>query len=401
MIIINEIKIRNFKNILTADLALNGYNLVVGANNSGKSNFMQIFRFLDIIFNSPTDDVKEAFEVGLFYPLGWIKPNQIDAVTKTEIGLQFSNRDTGQIYDYYISIFWEYLNKGISSATINKESFRFKSSSRPGRYIKVFERTGNLVQFGERYGNTKIIEEVQSYLSVMRLFSMLSESKNPYKTELDLLNIIVKTPVYYFSPNELKKSQMKNMLDKFGRTIAFDYTDDISKIIAGGKIDIFRAILFAVLKIEDVKIFESRQNLPHEKTKEVYFIQFNNLKSRRDLSDGSLLLISLITKILSEDNSVLLIEEPENSLHPKALIELNKFMNSYLGEKQFIIATHSLTLLNTTNPKDVIIANINEKGESTLENVSEKKDILKKLKNGFMDFSDFVFFPENTENEFE
>ena len=43
---ISELKIRNFKSLESVDLKLGHFNLLVGANASGKSNFLDALRFL-------------------------------------------------------------------------------------------------------------------------------------------------------------------------------------------------------------------------------------------------------------------------------------------------------------------------------------------------------------------
>ncbi len=401
MIKIDEIKIRNFKNIQSADIVLNDYNLIVGPNNSGKSNFLQVFKFLDWLFSSSIDDVKYAFESDYFGPIGRVKPSIASYPTETELELKFSNSSTGLIFDYMISILWKPSADDEFIGRISREYFCYKAANKPGRFIKVFERTSNSVQFGEEYGNTKIIDEVQSFFSVLRLLYVLPDNKNPYNNEVESLSDLVKNPVYYFASNELNNASYQIRKDEFGRIIAFDLAEEISKIIEAGKIKLFKSVLFSTLKIRDVKLIEPSVGAPPYEHRNVLFGHFDSYKSSSLLSDGSVLMISLLTKILSSDNSILLIEEPENSLHPKALVELNKFMNSFTDEKQFIIVSHSLTLLNLANPKDVIIAKSDENGQSTLENVSGRKDILKKLKSGYADFSDIVFFPENSENEFD
>ena len=43
---INKIKISNFKSFKEIDIDLRQFNVLIGANASGKSNFVQIFKFL-------------------------------------------------------------------------------------------------------------------------------------------------------------------------------------------------------------------------------------------------------------------------------------------------------------------------------------------------------------------
>ncbi len=51
---ISELKIRNFKSLESVDLKLGHFNLLVGANASGKSNFLDALRFLQGVGNGFT-----------------------------------------------------------------------------------------------------------------------------------------------------------------------------------------------------------------------------------------------------------------------------------------------------------------------------------------------------------
>ncbi|WP_041933403.1 AAA family ATPase [Gloeothece verrucosa] len=49
--ILKRIKIEGFKSIRSLDLTLNQLNILIGANGSGKSNFIAAFKFLNQIVN--------------------------------------------------------------------------------------------------------------------------------------------------------------------------------------------------------------------------------------------------------------------------------------------------------------------------------------------------------------
>jgi len=104
------------------------------------------------------------------------------------------------------------------------------------------------------------------------------------------------------------------------------------------------------------------------------------------------MLIALITKILISDSDIFLIEEPENSLHPKALIDLISFIRSFENDRQFIIASHSIALINTISAEDVIISKCHKNGLSELLKVTSSSELKKTLKQGFIVFSDLLFF---------
>ncbi len=53
---IKKIKISNFKSFKNLEIELGKFNILIGSNASGKSNFLQIFKFLKDINNSGLDN---------------------------------------------------------------------------------------------------------------------------------------------------------------------------------------------------------------------------------------------------------------------------------------------------------------------------------------------------------
>lgn len=66
MIKIDEIKIKGYKNIESAELKLGNFNVIIGPNNSGKSNFIQSISFINYIINSSLDEIEKSFAKGFF-----------------------------------------------------------------------------------------------------------------------------------------------------------------------------------------------------------------------------------------------------------------------------------------------------------------------------------------------
>jgi predicted ATP-dependent endonuclease of OLD family len=67
----------------------------------------------------------------------------------------------------------------------------------------------------------------------------------------------------------------------------------------------------------------------------------------------------------SERPQTIIIDEPQSFLHPGAARKLIEFLKLY-PQHQFIIATHSATIIAATNPKTITLARF-EDDESTLQ----------------------------------
>ncbi|MBA7586782.1 hypothetical protein ES708_28787 [subsurface metagenome] len=74
-----------------------------------------------------------------------------------------------------------------------------------------------------------------------------------------------------------------------------------------------------------------------------------------------------------------------------------KFFKSYENERQFIINTHSIPLINTVKPEEVITAKCNMDGSSTFSNVTNIKELKRKLRQGYIVFSDLLLLEQEDE----
>lgn len=58
MVGVSRLRVRNFKSVAEVDVPFSSLNALIGANASGKSNFIQVFRFLrDIACNGSENAV--------------------------------------------------------------------------------------------------------------------------------------------------------------------------------------------------------------------------------------------------------------------------------------------------------------------------------------------------------
>jgi predicted ATPase len=99
----------------------------------------------------------------------------------------------------------------------------------------------------------------------------------------------------------------------------------------------------------------------------LHFIRFrpashsdNGLFSLSDLSFGTKRILSLVVAIIYDKSAVCLVEQPEDGIHPGLLNKLMPLLRSYSLLSQFIIATHSPSVLDRVTPGEVITVALNE-----------------------------------------
>ena len=416
MIKIEEYELSGYKNIERAKLSFNNFNVLIGPNNSGKSNFIQSISFLNYFINSSTDELSEHFRFGFDRThFGEIAPIQIvqdsvDYLVEGSIGfrLKISNSLTNRIFDYQLVIDWKAFALDITY-WISKERLSVKEMGTPGKPSIIFDRDNEVVKYGSDFSKTSIFESVPESFSIVRLIKLIANKNHEeYLDAVMSLNAVIKSPIFYFSNTELLKPNNKERLNEFnGRTVAYDLEEEIIAIEENAENwEIFKSVIHAILNITDVQIYRLRtvENDDHKKEKELKFLRFNHLGAEKPvkmLSDGSILILAIIAKILTSEHDILFIEEPENSTHPKALVDLIAFFKSYSSEKQFILSSHSIAILNKSKMEDVITSCTLPNGGSEFFNVSSRKELKTRLKQSYVHFSDELFFGElNDESEF-
>jgi predicted ATPase len=74
-----------------------------------------------------------------------------------------------------------------------------------------------------------------------------------------------------------------------------------------------------------------------------------------DLSVGTRRVIRVVTSLLFDKRSLMLIEQPEDSIHPGLLRKLIDMMRSYSDGSQIIFTTHSSEVLDILRPEEVLM----------------------------------------------
>ncbi|WP_158798764.1 AAA family ATPase [Pedobacter sp. L105] len=413
MVRIVNYKLQHFRNIGSAELVFGNYNVIIGTNNSGKSNFIQSFGFLNYILYSASEEVTASFRSGFrgtsysnALPNNWIITEDAEAIPAISAELEFENTETNRKFIYYIRIRYRISERSRHPIFyIDSESFRYKENGKTGGPVRIFSRHENDVHYGSDFPKFKFENGVPDAFSLVRVLQLSSGSNVAYMDAQKCLSNVLKTPVFYFSHTELTKNDSMSRLGLYkGRVIAFDLESEVLNLENGESWDIFKSALYNVLGIDDVNVARfytgDKQKTNEEEIKFLRFRHAGNLKTLKELSDGSILLIALIVKVLNSDHDIFLIEEPENSTHPKALMDLVAFLKSFSENKQFIITSHSIVLLNKSKLEEIITSRTTAKGMSEFENASSRKDLKTRLRSGSSSFADELFF-EQTEEEFD
>ncbi len=330
---LRKVKIGRFKSIESAELTLGDLNVVIGANGSGKSNLIGVFRLLERVL-SKNLQVFVASEPDRFLFHGRkVSPAlSLDfAFAQNSYGFKLKAVQDTLIFEYEQVEYSGYWNYGEPIAVGHKESKLEEAAQSYHNKIPkfVFPKVRNLVVYH---------------------FHDTSDS-SPAKQTSDVEDN------RFFRPNAANLPAYLYWLQE-KHPVQFRHIEEHIRLVA----PFFDKFVLTPSKLNEKKIkLEWRQ-----KDSDAYFDAYS-------LSDGTLRFICLATLLLQPSPpALILLDEPELGLHPFAIRILAEMLESASMRVQVVLATQSVTLLNNFVPKDVIVAE-NDGHKTTLRRLDEEK----------------------------
>lgn len=388
---ISSMKINGYKNLISCEYILEDFNILIGANNSGKSNLLEVFSFLNVILTG-SEDLKERLlnkgELDNDKILSHCK-NFNDKAISLEI--EFYDEIYEEVYKY--SYFMEIMTgMDVSdNGYVNREIFKYKKMSSTGPMSTAFERENTTVR---KVKGTKI-QKIDGSEALVSLISKIKDIKDsfdkPIQKGIDDIFLLCKIPVLYSSPDVIRESVRKqNPVIKNGRIVSLALIEEIDKILKSDKAQYYNEILRDALDISSIKVNNIAPDL-----KSLIF-KFSNGQENdiNELSDGTLIVVNILTYLISNKYPIIAIEELENSIHPKLLKKMINLIKNDFYNIQVIITTHSPVLLNMVKVDEVSIISTKECGQAFIEQVKNKKELIKKLSGPFSSFSDILLYTE-------
>lgn len=330
---LRKVKIEGFKSIESTELLLGDLNVVIGANGSGKSNLIGVFRLLERVL-SHNLQMYVASEPDRLLHHGRKKTAALSldfAFDKNSYGFKLKAAQDTMIFEYEkvdYSGYWEY-----------------------GEPIAVGHKESKLEEAAQSYHN-KIPKHVFPKVRNLVVYHFHDTSDtSPAKQTCDLSDNRSFRPDAGNLPAYLYWLQEKH-------PVQFRHIEEHIRLVA----PFFDRFELAPSRLNDQKIkLEWRQ-----KGSDAYFDAYS-------LSDGTIRFICLATLLLQPSPpALILLDEPELGLHPFAIRILAEMIEAASKRVQVILATQSVTLLNNFEPKDVIVAE-NDGLKTTFNRLDEEK----------------------------
>lgn len=323
---ITRIKLKNWKNFREADIHLRECTYIIGANASGKSNLLDVFRFLRDISKPQGGGLQKAVsDRGEMSKLRCLHARQD---TDVRIEIHLSSYFDAKISEWEYSLAFNVESRGLRRLLIKEESVKKNGKSILIRPTKDDE------QDKERLTQT-YLEQIQSNANFREIAEFFA-GVNYLHLVPQLLKYNDRIGGQYLEGDPFGQGFLKRLAD----TPKSTRSSRIKKIQ--------KALEQAIPQFSELVYETDNMGHPHLKANYTHHRPQGSWQAEEQFSDGTLRLIGILWSLL-ENNSLLLLEEPELSLHD-AIIEqiplmLHNVQKKTKSGRQIIITTHSEALL--------------------------------------------------------
>jgi predicted ATPase len=331
---LDHIQVTGFKSIHKLDLDLNPLNILIGANGSGKSNFISLFKLLNEI-------VSGNFQIYVSQSGG------------ADAFLYYGRKETDEITVELNAGQNAYRCSWLPTAD-NTLIFGSETCTFFGDYVDkkdyLIGRGNRESNLPERAKTNRVARYVLQHLKSWKVYHFHDTSESAPVKRRGSLN-----------DNQYLRTDAGNLAAFLYRMKAtanqnYESIRDMVRMVAPFFGD------FVLRPIPDS--MDQIQLEWRERGSDYPFLAHH-------LSDGTLRFMCLATLLLQPDlPSTVIVDEPELGLHPYAITLLASIMRSAASRAQLIISTQSVTFVNQFQAQDLLIANRRERA-TTIERLDE------------------------------
>lgn len=324
-----HLKLKNWRNFKDVDVALQDRVFIMGPNASGKSNLLDLFRFLRDLaqeqggLKTAVDRVRGGFSA--------IRSLHATKNPNVEIEVHVGDDERNDRWVYELV-----LGARKTSVEVKRERVL-----RDGR--DLFVRPNE----ADRRDVKRLSQTHMEQVSENEQFRPLVE----FFAAIDYIHLV---PQLLRDPERYKAVAH----DPFGA----DFLDQIARTAQRRRNArlrrINRALKIALPQFDDLQFERDEVGKPHLKVKYKHWRSDGGWQREHQFSDGTLRLIGLLW-VLTEGTAPLLLEEPELSLHSEVVRQIPRMMSkaSLQQGRQILVSTHSESLVDDegVSPNEILV----------------------------------------------
>jgi predicted ATPase len=396
---IKTIHVNNFKSFKEMQVDLGKFNILIGANASGKSNFIRVFEFL-------RDIARHGLENAISLQGGTEYLTNLNIGTAENLSMQVvssQKRDGGWFPIFRSKVSENYL---VAARLETTSTFSIMFPKKGPEFEVVDDRLTLKGEFStlegdglKHYGPGEVLifrdGNKMSAKATLPAGLSLDDYEIPawlFEETVFPRSLILTHPplligpnfedmaIYDFDPKLPKKGTPitgKAELEEDGSNLAIvlkniiadgdrkrkleNLVGDLLPFVAGVEVEKFadKSLLFSLRET-----YAEKQSLPASL-----------------ISDGTINVTALVAALYFEKKPVAIIEEPERNIHPSLISKIVAMMKEASRGKQIIVTTHNPEVVRHADIADVLLVSRNGEGFSTISRPSENKDVQVFLQN--------------------
>ncbi len=404
---VKSIRVINFKSFEKLEVELGKFNVLIGANASGKSNFVHIFEFLRDITNFGLNNAI-SMQGGVEYlrniNIGASENFSLKVVFDKESLLSGKQTKEGfmglkiseTIYEFALK-FKDKQRGGLEfeiardNLTQKCEFFRVDRHNRGTEKKEIEELGPGEINISCVKGEVKIHLDKPEGISIteddifplflreetLPLNTLLLETSSPFL--LSLNKFFSDISIYDFDTKLPKKATPitgKAELEEDGSNLSIVLKNIIKH--KNEKRKFFNLVKDLLPFIDDLDAVKFADKSVLFKLREIYSEKYLPASL---ISDGTINITALIIALYFGEKPLTIIEEPERNIHPYIIAKLVDTMKDASQKKQIIITTHNPEIVKHTDLENLMLISRDKKGFSRISRPADNKEMKKFLKN--------------------
>jgi predicted ATPase len=401
---IKKIKISNFKSFKDLEVELGKFNVLIGPNASGKSNFIEVFKFLRDIANHGLENAI-SIQGGIEYlrniNIGSSENLSLEVVLDREFGFAIRTKEKGFIgiktYETIYKFALKFIEQGFE---VVEDKLTQKVN-----LVQLEEKEDGKIEEKEKLGEGEIIyfvtnRRINVDLSIPEELGIKKDHIVPPFVREDKLKpktLLIEHPLYIlplgifhlfsngfsiydFDPKLPKKAipiTGKAELEEDGSNLAIVLKNILENEDKKRKFSNLVKDLLPFVDDLDVEKFADKSLL--FKLREIY-TKKQYLPSSL-ISDGTINITALIIALYFDKKPLTIIEEPERNIHPYLISKVIGMMKDVSQKKQIIVTTHNPEMVKHAGVENILLISRNKDGFSVISRPHEKEMVKTFLKN--------------------
>jgi len=350
-------RIRNFKSLRDVSIDFGKFNVLVGANGSGKSNALEAL----VLMKSITSEgvINPFVKYGGYKNVVWRGKEELNV----EITLKWNATANAPSLEYHVSF------NGIGGGfKILKEEVRVNRASGRGIITRQEQRE----------------DQINSYASSSKnnssLLNSVSYCQSP--SAVTVKQLIKDIQVYNLNPDIMKELSSFKRVD-----LGFNGEDFQTYLynVFSRNGNVWNEEVTKRLKLV-FPGFENMSLIPTEDGRVMLRVRENGINLRPDsLSDGFFKILAILVLSSESKNCAIFIDEIENSIYPEAIeVVIDALKES---KNSVILTTHSPIVLNMSGADNIVLLS-KDADETSAVRIKDPKKLEKELRSKGLSIGD-------------